>query len=247
MSNTNMFSQSFSGAGNKVDSGLRNFMISVYNLMSAGLSVTAISSFACLNIPFIQVLFFDIAPNGMVYNMTSLGWIAFLAPFFVGMYLSAGIGSLNIASAQVLFFVYASLTGIGLAPMVSLYTSASVAKAFLVTAALFGTMSIYGQTTKANLASWGTLLYSGLIAIICASLFNLFIGSPVTDYVLSVLSIVVFLGLTSYHNQKLKDIYYYSGRGDLGQKYAVLGAFTLYLDFINLFVHILRLMGSRKE
>ncbi|MDX1923664.1 MAG: Bax inhibitor-1/YccA family protein [Rickettsiaceae bacterium] len=247
MSNTNMFSQAFVGSGKKVDSGLRNYMLSVYNLMCAGLCVTALSSFACMNIPLFQSIFFVLSPNGSIIHSTGIGMLAFFAPFFIGMTLSIGIMNLNIATAHSLFFAYAALTGVSLTPMLSMYTAASVAKTFLIAASAFGGMSIYGNTTRANLNSWGPFLFAGLFAVIIASIMNMFIGSSASDLALSAIMVVLFLGFTAYDTHRIKEIYFYTGGGEMGQRFAVMGAFSLYLDFINLFVHLLRFMGNRRD
>ncbi len=247
MSNTNMFSQTFAGSGQKLDSGLRNFMLSVYNLMCAGLVVTAIASYACLNVPAVTSVFFNVAPNGMLYGVSPLGYMAFIGPILFSMTLSFGIQSMSAASARMVFFALTATQGVGLSAILFAYTDASIAKAFLASASCFGIMSIYGHTTKHDITSWGGFLMVGLIGIMISSIINIFLGSAAVDFALSALAILVFMGLTAYDTFTLKQLYFRSGGGAYGQKIAIIGALQLYLNFINLFVYLLKFFGRRKD
>jgi len=175
-----------------------------------------------------------------------LGWIALFAPLGLVFFLSFRIAHMSLATAQTTFWIYAALMGIGLAPVLLLYTGASVAQVFFVTAATFGAMSLWGYTTKRDLTGFGSFLFMGLIGIIIASLVNFFLQSGTMQLVISIIGVLVFTGLTAYDTQQIKESYYVSDDGQVMGKKAVMGALRLYLDFINLFIMLLRLMGDRR-
>ncbi|MDX1923892.1 MAG: Bax inhibitor-1/YccA family protein [Rickettsiaceae bacterium] len=244
---TNMFSTTYETSRRNIDSGLRNYMLKIYNLMCLGLAMTAVASYACLAVPFLKSIFFEVAPNGMTMGLSGMGTLASFAPILFVLYLSMGINRMSTESAQFTFFLYAVINGIGLAPIGLMYTGASIAKAFFITASVFGAMSIYGHTTKKDLTSMGSFLMIGLIGCLIASIVNIFTQSSAADFAISYLLVAIFTGLIAYDTQKLKEIYYQAGGGEYGQKMAVLGALTLYLDFINLFLNILRILSSRRD
>jgi FtsH-binding integral membrane protein len=161
-------------------------------------------------------------------------------------FLSFRIAHMSLATAQTVFWGYAGLMGISLAPILLMYTGASVAQVFFVTAATFGAMSLWGYTTKRDLTGFGSFLFMGLIGILIASVVNIFLGSGMVSLVISIIGVLVFTGLTAYDTQQIKESYYVSDDGQLAGKKAVMGALRLYLDFINLFLMLLRLMGDRR-
>jgi FtsH-binding integral membrane protein len=228
-----------------IDEGLRAYMLRVYNYMLMGLALTGASAWAVLNIPALQALFFTL--EGGVLAPSLLGWIALFAPLGLVFFLSFRVHAMSFSTAQTVFWIYAGLMGIGLAPIFYIYTAASVAQVFFVTSATFGAMSLWGYTTKRDLTGWGSFLFMGLIGIIIASVVNIFLGSGTMSLVISIIGVIVFTGLTAYDTQKIKESYdVVSHDGQLAGKGAIMGALSLYLDFINLFIMLLRLLGDRR-
>jgi len=228
-----------------IDEGLRAYMLRVYNYMLMGLALTGASSWAVLSVPALRALFFQVTATGI--SLSPLGWIAFFAPLGLVFFLSFRIHAMSFSTAQTVFWIYAAVMGIGLAPIFLIYTAASVAQVFFVTAATFGAMSLWGYTTKRDLTSWGSFLFMGLIGIIIASVVNIFLGSGTMSLVISIIGVIVFTGLTAYDTQKIKENYdVVSHDGTLAGKSAIMGALNLYLDFINLFLMLLRLLGDRR-
>ena len=156
------------------------------------------------------------------------------------------MAKMSSSKAQTLFWIFAALMGASLSSILLVYTGLSITRVFFITAITFGAMSIYGYTTKKDLTGWGSFLFMGLIGIIIASLVNLFLQSPAMYFVISIIGVLVFVGLTAYDTQKIKNMYYATDSGEVTQKKAVMGALTLYLDFINLFIMLLRLFGQRR-
>jgi len=228
------------------DEGLRNYMLKIYNFMAMGLVVTGVFAFSTLNFPPLAGLMFNIGPNGEFISTSGLGMLISFAPLGIAIYFFMGLGRMSVNTAQTLFWVYAAVMGMSLSYLGLVYTGQSLARTFFICASVFGAMSLYGYTTKTDLTSMGSFLIMGLIGIIVVSLVNIFLRSPAIDFATSFIGIAIFMGLTAWDTQKLKTIYYNSGGGEMGQKMAVLGAFTLYLDFINLFLYMLRFFGDRK-
>ncbi len=245
---SNMFSGVFATSSRQTyDEGLRKYMLNIYNIMTMGLMISAIMAYGFMSIPALAQLVFNIAPNGMLIGYTGLGYLVLFAPIGIAMYFFFGIGKMSIEKAQMLFWVYAAVTGISLSTLGFVYTGASIAKTFFITAGTFGSMSIYGYTTKRDLTSMGSFLRMGIFGLIIASLVNMFMQSPAVDFALSFLGVFLFMGLTAWDTQRLKDMYYSVGGGEFAQKYAIVGAFTLYLDFLNLFLYMLRFFGDRRQ
>ena len=229
-----------------IDAGLRAYMLRVYNYMLAGLALTGAAVLAVLHTP-IGALFFTFDPSGQFITGTSvLGMIALFAPLAMVIFLSFRVQSMSFSSAQVTFWVFAAVMGIGIAPFFLVYTGASVARVFFITSATFGAMSLWGYTTKRDLTGWGSFLFMGLIGIIIATLVSYFIESSIMDFVISVIGVIIFTGLTAYDTQKIKESYSVSMSGEIAGKTAIMGALKLYLDFINLFLMLLRLLGDRR-
>lgn len=222
-----------------VDEGLKSFMLKVYNYMAAGLSVTALTAWATLNTPLFNLFF---TQNGM----TGLGWVVFLAPLLLIFAFNRVLVRGSTAQVQGVFWGFSALMGASLAPVLLMYTAASMARVFLITAGTFGAMSLYGYTTKRDLTSMGSFMIMGLWGVIIASIVNIFLKSPAMYYVLSYLSVAIFVGLTAYDTQKIRNIYMSGDDDSMMLRKAVAGALELYLDFINLFLSLLRIMGNRR-
>ena len=228
-----------------IDAGLRQYMLRVYNYMASGLALTGIVALVVANTPSIQEIFFQVTPRGV--GMTGLGWIAVIAPIGLVMAMSFGINRMRASTAQGLFWAYAALMGISLSTILMAYTGVSVARVFFISAASFGALSLYGYTTKRDLTGFGRFLFIGLIGIIIAGVVNIFMASPMIYFVTSVVGVLIFAGLTAYDTQKIKEIYFVGDSSETAGKKAVMGALTLYLDFINLFIMLMRLMGDRRQ
>jgi uncharacterized protein len=231
--------------GEYIDEGLRTYMLKVYNLMAIGLLVTAVAAYGVFSLA--------VDPSG---NLTQFGttlytgpmkWVLMLAPLALVFFLGFKINSMSVSAAQTTFWVYAALVGASLSTILLLYTGASIFKTFAVTAAAFGSLSLYGYTTKRDLTGMGSFLIMGLFGIIIASLVNLFLGSPAIEFAVSIFGVLIFAGLTAYDTQKIKEMYYDGDDATVGGRKAIMGALTLYLDFINLFMFLLRFMGNREE
>jgi hypothetical protein len=173
-------------------------------------------------------------------------WIVMLAPVGLVMWLSFGINKLSEGAAKAIFWVYAALMGASLSTIFLAYTGASIASTFFATAAGFGALSIYGYTTKRDLSGFGKFLLMGLVGIIIASIINVFTRSSTADLIISIIGVFLFAGLTVYDTQKIKNMYWQVQGTDFMGKAVVMGALTLYLDFINLFLFMLRFMGDRR-
>ncbi|MBI3452325.1 MAG: Bax inhibitor-1/YccA family protein [Rhodospirillales bacterium] len=219
-----------------IDAGLREYMLRVYNYMASGLALTGIVAYVVANTPSVSNVIFG----------TPLVYVVMLAPLAFVMILSFGINRLSFASAQAIYWVYAAVMGASLASILLVYTGTSVARVFFISAGTFAAMSLYGYTTKADLSKFGAFLFMGLIGIIIASIVNIFIGSSALQFAISVIGVLVFVGLTAYDTQRIKEIYLESDSGEVAGKKALMGALTLYLDFINLFLMLIRLFGERR-
>jgi FtsH-binding integral membrane protein len=229
------------------DQGLRQFMIKVFNYMTIALAVTGFVSYLTISVPALLQLFFVVDPSGAVTGMSGLGYIIMFAPLVFVFAFSMGLGRMSIEAAQTMFWAFSVLMGLSLAPIFLAYTGESVARVFFITASVFAAMSIYGYTTKRNLTNFGSFLFMGLIGIIIASLVNLFLHSPAIYFVTSVISVLIFTGLTAYDVQRMVMIYESYPNGDVKDKAAIMGALSLYMDFINMFLSLLRLFGDRRN
>jgi FtsH-binding integral membrane protein len=216
------------------------FVANVFSLMFAALIISGISA----------VWFATESMSSYIINyeggLTTLGWISMIAP--IGLVLLIGFGFQKYSAKFLLgvFLIYSTLTGISLSTIFSVYTTTSIASTFFISALTFGVMALTGYTTKTDLTKLGSLLYMGLIGIIIASIVNFFIGSSFMHYIISIIGVLVFTGLTAYDVQKIKNIGNQVQEGsESAQKLMIMGALTLYLDFINLFLMMLRLFGSR--
>ena len=231
-----------------IDQGLRAYMLKVYNYMASGVLLTGLIALAFFKMAVVS-------EGGQIIGLTNFGntiygsglkWVIMLAPLAVVFYMSFGIAKMSAAKAQTTFWVFAALMGASLSSIFLIYTGASITRVFFITAGTFGAMSIYGYTTKKDLTKLGSFLMMGLFGIIIASIVNIFMKSSMMYFVISIIGVLVFVGLTAYDTQKIKNMYLSSDSGELMGKKAVMGALTLYLDFINLFIMLLRLFGQRR-
>ncbi len=220
----------------EIDVGLREYMLRVYNYMASGLALTgAVAYGMTLSETAMQLVF-----------GTPLFWVVALAPLGFVFYLSSRMDRIQAGTAQTLFWIFSALMGMSLASIFIVYTGTSIARVFFITAGTFAGMSLYGYTTKRDLTGWGSFLFMGLIGIIIASLVNLFLQSSGLHFVISVIGVLVFVGLTAYDTQKIKSIYSAADGHEVATKKAIMGALRLYLDFINLFIMLLHLFGARR-
>jgi uncharacterized protein len=222
--------------GVEIDVGLRAYMLRVYNYMASGLALTGIVAYAAAGSGFYAAI-----------AGTPLIWVVMLAPLAAVFFLSFKIQSLSAATAQAIYWAYAGMMGLSLAGVFLIYTGQSVARVFFITAGTFAAMSLYGYTTKTDLSKFGSFLFMGLIGIILASVVNIFLGSTALQFAISVIGVLVFTGLTAYDTQRIKELYAELDGDETTTKKAVMGALTLYLDFINLFVMLLQLLGQRRD
>jgi FtsH-binding integral membrane protein len=228
-----------------IDAGLRAHMLRVYNYMLIGLALTGATAWLTADTSFGH-LFYQINPYSGRAGMTLLGWIALFAPLGLVFLMSFRINQMSVGAAQATFWAYAALVGIGVAPVLMLYTGASVAEVFFITAATFGAMSLYGYTTRRDLSGFGSFLFMGLIGVVIASLVNIFLHSAMMTFVISVIGVLVFTGLTAYDTQWIKESYVENDDGTVSGRKAIFGALKLYLDFLNLFLMLIQLLGNRR-
>jgi hypothetical protein len=230
-----------------IDAGLRAYMIRVYNYMTAGVALTGLVAWFAFSAAVTQTgAGLELTPFGHTLFGSPLMWVLILAPLGLVMVMSFGINRLSPTTALTLFFVYAGLLGLSLSTIFLVYTGASITRVFFISAATFGAMSLYGYTTQRDLTGFGSFLFMGLIGIVIASLVNIFLHSSGLDWVMSVLGVLIFTGLTAYDTQNIKEMYSPMDDGTVAGRKAVMGALRLYLDFINLFLMMLRLFGDRR-
>ncbi len=228
------------GTAAAVDEGLRSYMLRVYNYMGIGLVVTGTVAYF-----FNQWAMSSQANAELVYG-SPLMWVLALAPLAFVLVLSFGINRLSASTAQLLFWVFTAVMGLSMSSIFTVYTDASIAKVFFISAATFGAMSLYGYTTKRDLTGMGNFLMMGLIGLIIAMVVNIFMQSSMLEFAISAVGVLIFVGLTAYDTQKVKESYDEGYGAEVLQKTAVMGALSLYLDFINLFMMLLRLFGNRE-
>ena len=235
-------------AGLAIDEGLRAYMLKVYNYMGIGLVVTGLVAYFTYTLSFVETA------GGLAYTelgatlfTSPLQWVIMLAPLAFVLVLSFGINKLSPVATQVLFWVFAAVMGLSLASIFAVYTGGSIAKVFFISAEMFGGMSLYGYTTKRDLTQIGSFLIMGLFGLIIASIVNVIWPSGPLGFAISVVGVVIFLGLTAWDTQKIKESYSEGMGRDYETKGAVMGALSLYLDFLNLFLMLLRLFGQQRN
>ena len=227
----------------EIDLGLKAYMNKVYSFMAVGLALTGVIAHLT------STLAFNFSTNtytnfGATIYGSPLAFLIMLAPLGFIIAINMGISRMKESTVQVLFWAFASVMGLSLSSIFIQYTGESVARVFFITAGAFGGLSLYGYTTKKDLTGWGSFLFIGLIGILIASIVNIFVASTALQFGISVIGVLVFAGLTAYDTQRIKAMYY-DGTGQEGKK-AIMGALTLYLDFINLFIMLIQLFGQRR-
>jgi FtsH-binding integral membrane protein len=217
------------------DAGLRSYMLSIYNYMASGVLLTGIVALG-------------FATSGLAEQVlvTPLRWVIMLAPLAFVMVLSFGINRLSTFATQALFWAFAVAMGLSLSSIFLVYTGTSIATTFFATAAAFASLSLWGYTTKKDLSGFGTFLIMGVVGLLIASLLNIFLQSSGLQLAISAIGVLLFAGLTAYDTQKLKSMYAYVAGTDFAGKSVVMGALTLYLDFINMFTFLLQFLGDRR-
>ena len=223
------------------DAGLRSYMLSVYNYMASGVLLTGIIALLFANSSLINLIV-----NPATGQATTLFWVVLFAPLVLVFALSFGINRMSATTAQGLFWLYAALIGVQFSSLFLVYTGVSIAQTFFAVAAAFLGLSLYGYTTKRDLSGMGSFLIMGVVGIFVALLINLFLRSPALDLAISAIGVLVFAGLVAYDTQKIKSIYFEVAGSDIAGKTAIMGALTLYLDFINMFLFLLRFLGNRE-
>nr|WP_245826419.1 Bax inhibitor-1/YccA family protein [Oceanibacterium hippocampi] len=219
-----------------MDEGLRSYMLRVYNYMGSGLALSgAIAAYVASSPSLMQAIF-----------GSGLGMVAMLAPIAIIFAMSFGVNRFGTTTLQALYWVFVALMGLSLAMVFAVYTAESITRVFFITAGTFGAMSLFGYTTKRDLSGMGSFLIMGLIGIVIASVVNIFLASSMLQFVVSVLGVLIFTGLTAYDTQRIKSQYYHGHSDEILQKSAIMGALSLYLNFYNLFIMLMHLFGNRE-
>ncbi len=230
------------GAGSRsaaIDAGLKAHMSKTYGLMSIAMVITGVVAFVVGNNEAMLAAIFG----------TPLKWVVMFAPLAVVFGFGAMINRMSAGAAQLVFWAFSALMGLSISYIFAVYTGMSIAQTFLVTAIAFAGLSLYGYTTKKDISGWGTFLIMGVIGLIVASVINIFLGSPAIQFAVSVLGVLIFAGLTAYDTQRIKNDYLQMathGASDWLAKSAIMGALSLYLNFLNMFMFLLQFMGSRE-
>ncbi len=221
------------------DAGLRSYMLSVYNYMASGVLLTGI--IAMLFAPYAQGVL--MAPGG---GMSLLGWIVTLSPLGFVFAMSFGVNRMSTATLQLMFWAFATVMGLSMSTIFIVYTGVSIAQTFFAVTAAFLGLSLWGDTTKKDLSGFGTFLIMGVVGLLVAMVINIFLKSPAMYYAISAIGVLLFAGLTAYDTQRIKSMYAYVAGTDMMGKTAIMGALSLYLDFINMFQFLLSFMGDRR-
>jgi FtsH-binding integral membrane protein len=250
-----------------VDQGLRAYMLHIYNYMALGLAITGLAALGIYMLSVtsdasaaaklasgapaqIRGMSGFLTPIGYTLFVSPLKWAVILAPLGLVLLLSFGIARMRPSTAQIMFWIFAALMGVSLSSIFMIYTHTSIARVFFITAASFGALSLYGYTTQRDLSGMGSFLMMGLFGIIIASLVNIWLGSSMLQFIVSVVGVLIFAGLTAYDTQRLKNEYIHGSLdGESAERSAIMGALSLYLNFINLFTLLMQLLGisSREE
>ncbi|MBV6657764.1 MAG: Bax inhibitor-1/YccA family protein [Devosiaceae bacterium] len=232
-----------------IDEGLRAYMLRVYNYMALGLAITGIAAMGLFQLAVVQ------DASGAIVGLTGIGeaiytsplrWVIMLAPLGAVFFLSFRIQSMSVSAAQITFWLFAAIMGASLSSIFLVYTAESITRVFFITSAAFGALSLWGYTTKKDLSGWGSFLFMGLIGVVIASIVNIFLGSSALQFAISVIGVLVFAGLTAYDTQRIKEMYYEGDSTEAAGKKAIMGALSLYLNFINMFIMLLQLFGNRE-
>lgn len=228
---------SYAKEGASYDAGLRSYMLTVYNYMAGALGLTGLVAFMLSQSPALMNVIFG----------TPLYFVVLFAPLVMVFLFARNIMNYSFSTVQIMFWAFAGTMGISLSSLFMQYTGESIARAFFITAGTFGAMSLYGYTTKKDLSGWGSFLIMGLIGIIIASLVNIFLQSSAVQMAVTYLSVFIFIGLTAYDTQNIKRTYFQvAGSSELAARMAIYGALQLYMDFINLLISLIQILGDRK-
>ena len=245
-----------------IDVGLRQYMLRVYNYMAAGIALTGLVAYVIFSYSVTTDLALAATAGGRPYALhrgmyltqfgtamfvSPLKWVVMLAPLGFVFFLSWRIYKMSLGAAQLSFWLFAAVMGASLSSIFLVYTGNSITQVFFVTAAAFGGLSIYGYTTQRDLSGWGSFLIMGVIGIVVAGLVNMFLQSSALQFAISVIGVLVFAGLTAYDTQQIKETYYEGYDEESLGKLALMGALTLYLDFVNLFTLLMQLLGQRNN
>lgn len=228
-----------------VNQGLRAYMLRVYQLMAGGLAVSGLAAWFGSQPVFLRLLY-NIDPAAHAMSLSLFGWIVILAPLVLVFMFASAVSNLNPTKAQTIFWIFSVLMGLSMSSIFLIYATTSIAQVFLITAGTFAGMSLWGYTTKRDLTQMGSFLMMGLIGLILAMLVNWLMKSPALAYAISIIGVVIFVGLTAYDTQKIRMMYNETDDENMQKSKAISGALSLYLDFINLFLMLLRLMGDRR-
>lgn len=232
-----MFNAQLQNRAQEVDSGLRQFFNYIYQNVAYGLLVVASISFLVANVPFLQHLLFR----------TPLFFVVMLAPIGITIYLSARLNQISVSRAEALYWAVVASYGLLVSSIFMLYTASSIFSSFIIAGGVFFAASVYGRSTSANLSNMRTILHVGLWGLLVAMLVNYFIGSSLFDTAISLLAVVLFTGLIAYENHTLQNLYYMRQSEDQLHKVAIIGSLQLFISFMNLFIHLLRLLGTRRD
>ena len=247
----NVAARGFGAAGTaaEIDAGLRAYMLRIYNYMAAGLAVTGVVAYFMFNAAVVDTSVagqLALTPFGQTIYGGPVMIALFLGTLGIVFFLSFRIDKLQASTALALFMGYAALLGLMLSSVMLTYTGASIARTFFISAASFGALSLYGYTTKRDLSPIGSFLIMGLFGLILASLVNIWLGSSGLSFAISAIGVLIFAGLTAWDTQKIKEMYDSNDDGTVSGRKSVMGALTLYMDFINLFLFMLRFIGDRR-
>jgi FtsH-binding integral membrane protein len=243
------------GTAAEIDQGLRSFMLGVYNNMVMGLAITGFVALGTWMLAVanpgegvaVRGLHVELTQFGAMLYLSPLRWVVMLAPLAFIFFFQFRVDRMAASAARNMFLAFSAVMGLSLSSILLVYTGASVANAFFITAAAFGGLSLYGYTTRRNLSAMGSFLIMGLIGLVIASVVNVFVQSSAFQFGLSILSVLIFSGLTAWDTQAIKEMYYEGDGHELTAKKSVNGALMLYLDFINIFQSLLYLMGNRNS
>ena len=241
--NDNRFMSSSQAQAAQIDVGLRSYMLGVYNHMTTALALTGLLA---LGLNFLSVSNGQLTSIGELFFMSPLKWVVIFAPLGMVFYISAKLQKISSTKARNLFYIYAGLMGLSLSSLLLVYTGESVVRVFFITAASFAGLSIYGYTTKKSLSGLGSFLIMGVFGLIIAQIVNIFLASSGLDFMISIIGVLIFAGLTAYDTQKIKNMYYAADDSETAGKKSIIGALTLYLDFILMFQFLLSLLGNRE-
>ena len=241
--NNNRFMSGANAQATQIDVGLRAYMLGVYNHMTTALAFTGLMA---MGLNFLAISNGALTPIGELFFLSPLKWVIMLAPLGMVFYISARLNNMSAGKARNMFYIYAGLMGLSLSSLLLVYTGESVIRVFFITSAAFASLSIYGYTTKKNLSAFGSFLIMGVFGIMIASIVNIFLGSEGLAFIISILGVLIFAGLTAYDTQKIKNMYLAGDDMEISGKKTVMGALTLDLDFILMFQFLLMFLGNRE-